>query len=366
VRSYAAVRGQDFGFRSEGVLTLALNPAGPRYHDDLALATFFDEVLSRVGSVPGVESAGTISRLPLFGGTNGNVWVEGTAPRQNAGEGPLVEFTSINGDYFNTLGIPLLEGRFLEADDSVAAAPGVVINQRFADLAWSDEDPLGKRFSFSDDPPRWLTVVGVVGNVRQWGPEQAPQAQLYAPYVRGWTSSAYLTVRVSGDPDAMVPQIRQAILAVDPTQPPSDVRTMEARVDRTFAQRRFYTTLIGLFALAALFLAGAGVYGTVSYFVTRRVRELGIRIALGAAGTGIMGMVIRRGARLAVWGIAIGLVGVWASTRLAEGLVYGIHAIDPPTLLGGCLSLTLVTVLASAIPAARAVRVPPVLALRSE
>jgi putative ABC transport system permease protein len=202
--------------------------------------------------------------------------------------------------------------------------------------------------------------------VRQWGPEQAPQAQLYAPYVRGWTSSAYLTVRVTGDPDAIVPEIRQAILSVDPTQPPSDVLTMEARVDRTFAQRRFYTTLIALFALAALFLAGAGVYGTVSYFVTRRLRELGIRIALGAAGTGIMGLVIRRGARLAVWGIALGLVGVWVSTRVAEGVVYGIHALDPPTLLGGCLSLVLVTVLASAVPAARAVRVQPVHALRSE
>ncbi len=209
-------------------------------------------------------------------------------------------------------------------------------------------------------------MVGVVGDVRQWGPEQPPQAQMYAPFGRGWTTSAYLTVRTSGDPSSLVPRIREAILAVDPAQPPSDVQTMEARVDRTFAQRRFYTTLIALFAVAALFLAAAGVYGTVSYFVARRVRELGIRIALGAGGTGIVGLVVRRGIRLALWGVAIGLVGVWASTRVVEGLVYGIDAVEPLTLAGGCVALALVAVAASALPALRAVRVPPVLALRSE
>jgi len=366
VRSYATLRGQDFGFDAQGVVTMALNPAGPRYENDEAYVTYYDQVLKRVGAIPGVTSVGTISRLPLFGGSNGNVWIEGTPPRQNSGEGPLVEVTSVNGDYFASMGIPLRKGRLLQPDDSVSAAPGVVINQRFADLGWPGQDPLGKRFSFSDEPPQWLTVVGVVGDVRQWGPEQAPLAQLYAPFVRGWTSSSYLTVRVNGETGTLVPQIREAILAVDPAQPPSDVRTMQARVDRTFAQRRFYTTLIALFAVAALFLAAAGVYGTVSYFVARRVRELGIRIALGAGGSGIVGLVVRRGIRLAAWGVAIGLVGVWASTRVVEGMVYGIDAVDPLTLSGGCVVLALVAVVASALPALRAVRVPPVLALRSE
>ncbi len=365
VQSYAALRGQDFGFDTDGIVTMALNPAGPRYQDDEAYVTFYDQVLQRVGAIPGVTSVGTISRLPLFGGMNGSVWVEGTPPRQNAGEGPLVEVTSVNGDYFRTMGIPLLKGRLLEPDDSVSAAPGVVINQRFADVGWPDQDPLGKRFSFDDNPPQWLTVVGVVGDVRQWGPEQAPQAQMYAPFML-WSSSAYLTVRASGDLGALVPRIREAIQEVDPAQPPSDVQTMEARVDRTFAQRRFYTTLIALFAVAALFLAAAGVYGTVSYFVARRVRELGIRMALGAGGTGIVGLVVRRGIRLAVWGVLIGLAGVWASTRVVEGLVYGIDAVEPLTLAGGCVALALVAVAASALPALRAVRVPPVLALRSE
>jgi predicted lysophospholipase L1 biosynthesis ABC-type transport system permease subunit len=242
----------------------------------------------------------------------------------------------------------------------------VVINQALADEAWPGEDPLGKRFSFDDDPPEWLTVVGVVGDVRQWGPEEAPHGQAYFPLARGWSGSGYLTVHTRGDPSSLVPRIREAILAVDPAQPPADVRTMGDRVERTFAQRRFYTTLIGLFALAALFLAAAGVYGTVSYFVARRVRELGIRIALGAGGTGIMRLVVRRGVRLALQGVGVGLLGVWASTRVLAGMVYGIRALDVATLVAGCLTLALVAVAASTLPALRAVRVPPVTALRSE
>ena len=366
VRSYAALRGEEFGFRPEGVITMSLDPTGPRYQENQASVAYFDEVRERVANLPGVTSVGTVSRLPLFGGSNSYVWVEGTPPRQNSGEGPLVEVTSVTGDYFATMDIPLRRGRFLEPEDSLAAATNVVINQRFADIAWPGQDPLGKRFSFDDDPPDWITVVGVVGDIRQWGPEQPAQAQLYAPYTRGWSGSQYLAVRASGDLGALVPRIREAALALDPAQPPSDVRMMQDRVERTFAQRRFYTTLIALFALAALFLAAAGVYGTVSYFVARRTRELGIRMALGAASSGIMGLVVRRGVRLAIWGVAIGLVGVLASTKLLQGMVYGIHAVDPLTMAAGAMALALVAVAASAIPAARAMRVPPVMALRSE
>jgi len=366
VRSDTALRSQDFGFATEGVITMSLNPAGPRYANDAGYQNYYDEVLANVAAIPGVVSVGTISRLPLFGGTNTNVWVEGTSPRRSDGEGPLVEVTGVNGDYFEAMGIPLLRGRLLQPADSAVAATNVIINQRFAEIAWPDQDPIGKRFSFADDPPDWITVVGVVGNVRQWGPEQPPQAQLYAPHVRGWSTGSYLTARTAGDPATLVPAIRQAVLAGDPTQPPSDVRSMAERVDRRFAQRRFYTTLITLFAAAALFLAAAGVYGTVSYFVARRIREMGIRMALGASTTGIVALVVRRGLRLVFWGVLIGLAGVWASTKVIGGLVYGIHSIDPLTIVVGCLTMTLIAVIASVIPAGRAVRVSPMLALRSE
>jgi predicted permease len=319
-----------------------------------------------VRAIPGVASVGTVSRLPLFGGSNGHVWVEGTAPRRNEDEGPLVEVTSVTGDYFQTMGIPLLKGRGLVAVDSIGTAIGVVINERLAEQAWPDAEPLGKRFSFSDNPPLWLTVVGVVGDVRQWGPEQPPLGHAYFPLTQGWTTSSYLTVRTNGDPAALVPAVRAAILAVDPAAPPSEVRTMSDLVDRTFAQRRFYTTLVTIFAAAALFLAAAGIYGTVSYFVARRTRELAIRIVLGAKGNGIMGLVVQRAVRLAVWGVLLGLVGVWASTRVVSGLVFGLRALDPLTIAAGCVVLGFVAVASAALPARRAVRVSPVLALKTE
>lgn len=327
VQSYAKVRRQEYGFRSEGVLTLALAPAGPRYEDEGARQRYFEEVEARVGALPGVTHVGHVSKLAPSGGSNGNALV---------------------------------------ANDSATAAVGAVINRTFAESVWPDEDPLGKRFSFSDDPPEWITVVGVVGDVRQWGPERRPIAEAYLPLSRGWSGGGYVVARVAGDPSALGADMRRAVLAVDPTQPPSDLRAMADRVESAFAQRRFYTTLIGLFAVAALFLAAAGVYGTVSYFVARRTRELGIRIALGAAGTGIVGLVVRRGVRLAILGVGLGLLGVWTSTSVIEGLVYGIDALDTITLTGGCLTLAAVAVAASALPELRAVRVPPVLALRSE
>ncbi len=366
VRSYAALRGQSYGFDARHVLTMALNPAGPRYDNDQAYESFYGQVLAKVRTLHGVESAGTVSRLPLFGGSNGNVWVEGTPPRTSSDQGPLVEFASVAGDYFKTMRIPLLEGRLLLPEDSASAATGVVINEALAKEAWPGRNPLGKRFSYSDNPPDWLTVVGVVANVREWGPETPPLGEAYAPLARGWTTSQYLVVRTAGDPAALAPEVRRAILAVDPSQPPSDVRTMSERVDRTFAQRRFYTTLIGLFALAALLLAAAGVYGTVSYFVTRSVRELGVRAALGARGSSLVGLVLGRGARLAAWGVLFGLAGVWASTRVVGGLVYGVKAVDVPTLASGCALLALVVLAASALPAARALRISPMLMLRSE
>jgi putative ABC transport system permease protein len=366
VRSWVRLRGEDPGFKAAGVLTVSVRPAGARYEDVTTLSTYHDRVLERVRALPGVRTVGTVSRLPLAGGTNGNVLVEGMPPRTSEDRGPLVEVTSVTGDYFAAMGIRLLRGRTLLPADSDSVAPGVVINDHFAGEAWPGKDPLGKRFSFSDNPPQWITVVGVVDDVRQWGPEQPPVSQAYFPLARGWSSSGYVIVRAQGDPAALAGPVRRAILSVDPTQAPSDIQTMSARVEGEFAQRRFYTILIGLFAVAALLLAGAGVYGTVSYYVTRRTRELGIRIVLGAAGTAIVGQVVGRGARLAAWGVVIGLVGVWATTSLVAKLLYGIGPLDPWTLAAGCAVLASVAIGASALPARRAVRVPPALALRAE
>jgi putative ABC transport system permease protein len=366
VRSWVRLRGEDPGFTAAGVLTVSVRPGGDRYRDATALATYYDRVLEQVRAVPGVRAVGTVSRLPLAGGTNGSVLVEGSAPRTSEDQGPLVEVVSVTGDYFPAMGIRLLRGRMLAPADSDSAAPGVVINAHFAREAWPGKDPLGKRFSFSDNPPQWITVVGVVDDVRQWGPEQPPVSQAYFPLARGWTPAGYVVVRAQGDPAALAGLVRRAIVSVDPLQAPSDIQTMSSRVESAYAQRRFYTILIGLFAAAALLLAGAGVYGTVSYYVTRRTREMGIRIALGAAGADIASLVVRRGAGLAAWGLGLGLAGVGATTALVAKLLYGVGPLDPVTLVAGCATLALIAVAASVLPAGRAARVPPAVALRAE
>ena len=253
----------------------------------------------------------------------------------------------------------------LQPDDTVTGNVGVIVNQRLAEEAWPGEDPLGKRFSFTDDPPNWLRVVGVVGNVRQRGPEYAPRGEVYTPFIQGWNVAQYLVVRTSGDPAALGPAARHAVLEIDPAQPPSAMTTMDDRMERAFAQRRFYTTLITMFAVVALFLAAAGVYGTVSYYVAMRTREMGIRAALGARETRIVALVVRRALRLAGWGLTVGLAGVAGSTSVVRGLVYGVHAVDVTTLVAGCVILGGTAVAASAVPALRATRVSPVLALRS-
>lgn len=365
VRSYAELARAESGFQAEGVLTFALAAGGPRYGDRSDRLAFYEEVLDRVESVPGIERAGMASKLPLEGGSNGQVWVEGR-PRPASGEGMLAEVSSVVGGYFATMGIALRAGRELLPEDTVPSAVGAVVNQAFADRAWPGEDPLGKRFSHVMEDPEWITVVGVVESVRQWAPEEPPLPEIYHPFARGWSDAGYVVARVAGDPAAAAPDVRRAVLAVDPSQPPSELRTMTDRVDAELAQRRFYTTLIGLFAVAALLLAVAGIYGTVSYFVARRTREMGIRRALGAGGGKVVGLVLGRGVRLAAWGVGLGLAGVWASTRLLERLVYGVGAMDALTLAGGCAVLAGAAVVASTLPALRAVRVSPVTALRAE
>lgn len=365
VQSYAEIRRQEYGFEAEGTLSLALSARGPDYETPAGRQDFYERVAERISMVPGVRSAGVVSKLPLNGGTNGNVQVEGRPPRSSSDEGPLVEVSSVTGDYFAAAGIPLLAGRTLERSDSTTDAVGVLINRTMAEEVWPGEEPLGKGFAFDDDAP-WLTVVGVVGDVRQWGVEQAPRSEAYFPYARGRSSSGFVIARIDGDPTTVVPDVRRAVLEVDPTQPPSDAMMMSERLENAFAQRRFYTTLIALFAGAALLLASAGIYGTVSYFVARRIREFGIRLALGAGDAGILRLVLIRGVCLAAWGVGIGLIGVWTARSVVDSLVYGVGTMDARTVVVGCLILAFVAVAASTVPAFRAVRVSPALAMRSE
>jgi predicted permease len=282
------------------------------------------------------------------------------------GNGILTENSTAVGGYFDAMGISLLAGRTLIPEDADEAAPGVVINQAAAQRFWPEQNPLGERFSFGDDPPHWLTVVGVVSDVRQWGPGSRPRPEAYIEYLASPRTRMFITVSAAGDPGDLIRPLRQAILAVDPNQPVSEIRTMGEIVDSQLAGREFYTLLIGLFSALALGLAAAGIYGVISYYVAQRTRELGVRVALGASRVGLVRLVARRAMTLVVAGVFLGLAGMAVATIIVSSLLYGVGPVDLPTLAGGMASLLAVGAAGAFIPGVRATRLSPVEALRNE
>ena len=369
-QSYLDSRGREMGFDAENVLTVDLTLGGERYDEPWVRNEFLRETIARVATIPGVVQAGAKNRLPLRGGTNSRVWTEDNPERPLSGPfGPLVELGRVSGDYFDAMGIRLLSGRTLLPDDSMAASPGTVINREMAERLWPEQNAVGKRYSFRDEPPTWMTVVGVVEDVRQWGPYNRARAEHYLPYsAPGWGQSRrmFLFVKTDVEPLSVAGPVREAVLAVDPKQPVSEVRTMKGVLSDEFAGQRFITTLVSLFAAIALLLVAAGVYGVVSFFVAGSTQEIGIRMALGAERRRVLGLTLLRGTKLALIGVVIGTGGVFASTRVIQSLLFGASPVDIPTILAGVLTLLGVGVLASLVPALRAARVDPVTALRAE
>ena len=264
------------------------------------------------------------------------------------------------------MGISLLAGRMLTPTDTVTGERNVVINKVMADRFWPDQDPLGRRFTFSEDPPVWHTVVGVVEDVRQWGLEYRPRSEMYHHYATGGWQQIFLTLKTTVDPATLVPAVRARVLGVDPDQPVSQIRTMEQIIATEMEGRSFFTLMTGFFALIALTLATAGIYGVISYYVVQRTHEIGVRIAMGAAKGGVVGLVIRRGVKLAVYGLVVGVSGALASGTIVAAFLFGVNALDPLTLGGTALLLSAIAILGSLLPALRAMRVSPLTALRGE
>ncbi len=369
VQSYLEFRGRQQGFDPGNVLTVNVALQGERYDDAFARDDFLRQTIERIAAIPGVLEVGATSKLPLRGGTNGQVWIEDDPERLHDGQGPLVEFSRVSADYFDAMGIRLMAGRYLTADDTAAASPGTIINEVMANELWPDENPVGKRYSFRIDPPNWMTVVGVVQDVRQWGPYSRARAEHYLPYTApGWASGyrMYLIVKTELDPLSLVAAVRQAVLTVDKDQPISEIRTMEGVLSDQFAGQRFNTMLVGIFAAIALMLVTAGVYGVVSFYVAQSTHEIGVRMALGAGRGRVLQLTILRGLKLAGAGAAIGVGGIFATTQVIRSLLFGASPVDIPTMLGGVAVLLAVAVLASIVPAHRAASVSPVTALRSE
>jgi putative ABC transport system permease protein len=373
IKSFARLQGVDPGFDPAHLLTFNLSLPAARYPSDTSQAAFFDQALPALAAVPGVRAAGATSVMPFGGGwSTASFEIEGfqVPPKQ---PGPWGDIRIVSPGYFETLRIPLRRGRLLADQDRTGALRVAVIDDEFVRRYWPHDDPIGKRFTFG--PPagavdtssrEWITVVGVVGHTKQEGLDAENRLQLYLPYRQSPIPFFTLAVRTAGDPEQYVNPVRRAVQSVDPDQPLSAIRSMDELISRSVGQRRLSMMLLSLFSGIALVLASVGIYGLMSYSVAQRSRELGVRIALGAARGDVLRLVLRQGMSLALTGIGIGVGAAFGLSRVIESQLYGIHATDPATFGGVAVLLGLTALAANLIPAWRATRVDPAVVLREE
>jgi putative ABC transport system permease protein len=364
-RSFQRLQQIDLGFRTENILSMKIPLAPEKYADRPAdVIRFYDGILPRVQSLPGVESAGLINLLPLQDwGNNGNFHIRGK-PAQSVAEQPFGEFRVVSPGYFSAMGIRLMSGRLFSDNDEPRQV--VMINEAAAKAFWPGEDPIGKQLGWPED--YWFTVVGVVSTVRNVGPTRTPNPEIYWLHrvdlmVRPEMS---LVVRTPLDPSSLAGAIQNEIWQVDPEQPVHLIRTMEQVAADAIARPRFQTLLFGVFAGLALVLALAGVYGVISYSVTQRTHEMGIRMALGARRRDVLRLVLGHGLALALIGTATGVAAALALTRYIESQLYNTEPTDPATFVAVVILLLATTLLACYIPARRAANVDPMHALRYE
>jgi putative ABC transport system permease protein len=357
IRTFVRLSAVNMGFQPDNLLTLSIS----RVKQDAN--AFYQTVLDRISALPRVRAVGAINFLPLSGGGWGqDINIEGRRTSR-PGDRIWAEHREVSLGYFRVMGIPLIAGHsFMPADSDKAVA---IISETMARRYWPNENPIGKRFGVncSDSPCNWNTVIGVVADVKEIGPAQEPAT---AMYFLSWTNDMTLAIRANQPGGNLTADVRAIIRSVDPNQPISDVRTMDTIVSEWVAPQRL-TMLIGaLFAALALLLATVGIYGVIAYSVAERTHELGVRMALGADQEDIRRLVLEQGSKLAFVGITIGLLAALALTRLVSTLLYGITSTDPLTFLVVPAIVTAVALLASYIPARRAMRLDPAVALRHE
>jgi len=366
VRSFVRVQQVDPGFNAKNVLTAFVMLPPSKYPEPRRQAQFFYEVMERIASLPGVECAGAADSAPMLTNDTGPVSIEGH-PVVRDEEKIETERPKITPDYFRAMGIPLSRGRTFTWADNESSLPMAIINEAAARQYWPSEDAMGKRVKLEDgSAPVWRQIVGIVGDVREDGLVKAGRPEVYAPLLQAPVPYMALIVRTRTQPAALTAAVRQAVMAVDKDQPLFQVETMQQVVDDSVAGRRFQMALLAVFAALALGLAAIGIYGLISYTVNQRTHEIGIRMALGAKREDVLHLVVRQGMMLAIAGVVVGTVGALLLTRFLSGMLYGVGVNDPTTLLSVATLLIGVAALASYIPARRATRVDPMVALRYE
>lgn len=371
IRSFLHLQGVQPGFNPKGVLTARILLPRTKYAENAQVEAFYKQLVQGLNSVPGVSSASAgssilLNRLPNSALLN----VEGKPSARSQGQVDIpVPFDSVTPDFFRTIQAPLVNGRFFDERDTASSPRVTIVNQALARRYFSGADPVGKRVTFDDpngDTVRWLTVVGVVGDMRRSGLESDASAELYFPHSQRPARAMTVLLRTTGEPEALTRTVRSQVWAIDKDQPLTRIATLEEMVDELSAHRRFNAVLLAVASAIALLLAAVGIYGVMAYSVTQRTHEIGVRMALGAQQSEVLRLIVSRGLGLALAGVVIGLVGSLLLTGLLSKLLYGVSARDPVTFGGIALLLVGVALVASWLPARRAARIDPVIALRYE
>lgn len=355
------------GFSSARITTMQVAPTGEGYREPAQALAYWEQVQDRLQSIPGVERVALTNTVPMGGSLSILSYNVSGKPELPPNQSPLSHFAGVSPGYFATIGVPVVRGREFGRRDAVAEARVLVINEAMARREFEGQDPISQRFSFGPGPdgqPEWLEIVGVVGNIRQYGVDQEPVPTSYVVHTSEPRQPLTIMVRAAGDPSAVTGAVRAALQAIDPSLPITRMRPLDEVIGASLTQRRFNMTLLTVFAGIALVLAIAGIYGTVSYAVAQRTQELGIRVALGASGNEVLRLVLWDGLKPVLAGLAVGLVGAFLLSRSLDRLVYGVSTSDPATFVVLPLLLATVAVVASLIPALRAARVDPMTALR--